>query len=124
MKCPHCNMYIDVNEHFQEILTVRNYTLDWHKRQITSPRGIINLTPVQFDLLYYLMSHADEIISPTRLLQTVWGYPEDIIDNKELVRVTICQLRKKIEINHTVSSLITTRERHGYIVLTKGENIE
>ncbi len=120
MKCPHCNMYIGADEHLQESLTVRNYTLDWHKRQITSPRGTVNLTPVQFDLLYYLMRHTDEIISPERLLQTVWGYPQDV-GNKEGVRVTICQLRKKIEINHTASSLITTRKGHGYIVLTKGE---
>ena len=99
----------------KEIVKVRNYTLEWHRRQIICPRGIVMLTPIQFDLLYHLMIHAGEIISCENLLEEVWDYPSGLGDNA-LVRISIRNLRKKIEINPSSPSFITTRKPYGYLV--------
>lgn len=59
------------------------------RTELTTPHlGKIRLTPVQFDLLYHLMSHPDEIFSPSRLLDEVWDYPSDA-GSPDLVRVHI-----------------------------------
>ena len=56
----------------------------------------MRLTPKEFDLLRYLASHARTKRSPHReLLQAVWG--PDYGDEVDYLRVTINQLRKKIE---------------------------
>jgi two-component system KDP operon response regulator KdpE len=53
------------------------------------------LTPKEFDLLQFLVSHANHPIPHARLLQAVWGpeYGEEI----EYLHVFVNQLRKKIE---------------------------
>ena len=53
------------------------------------------LTPKEFDLLQFLVSHANLPIPHARLLQAVWGpeYGEEI----EYLHVFVNQLRKKIE---------------------------
>ena len=53
------------------------------------------LTPKEFDLLKFLVDHANKPIPHRKLLQTVWG--PDYGDEVEYLRVVVNQLRKKIE---------------------------
>jgi len=55
----------------------------------------IHLTPREFEMLHYLMTHAGEPIPHARLLKSVWG-PE-YGDQIEYLRTFVRQLRKKIE---------------------------
>ena len=75
----------------------------------------IMLTPVQFDLLYFLMSHPDEVFSPTKLLHDVWDYPFDA-GSPDLVRVHVKNLREKVEPNPSVPEYIVTVPGHGYCI--------
>ncbi len=91
------------------MLNVRTYELT------SPPRGKIRLTPVQFDLLYHLMSHPGEIFSPGRLLDEVWDYPSDA-GSPDLVRVHIKNLRERIEENPRDPKFIETVAGYGYTV--------
>jgi DNA-binding response OmpR family regulator len=73
------------------------------------------LTPVEFDLLHYLMTHPGEAFSSADLLEAVWGYPADI-GNNDLVRVHIHNLRAKLEPDPSAPVFLRTRPRHGYFV--------
>jgi len=75
----------------------------------------IMLTPVQFDLLYFLMSHPDEVFSPTKLLHDVWDYPFDA-GSPDLVRVHVKNLREKVEPNPSAPEYIVTVPGHGYCI--------
>lgn len=97
------------------LLSAGEYSLDTRSYEIAGPQGITSLTPVQFDLLYHLMSHPDQVFSPERLLQEVWDYPHDT-GSPDLVRVHIKNLRSKIEINPTKPKFILTIKGHGYKV--------
>jgi len=97
------------------LLSAGEYSLDTRSYEITGPQGTTSLTPVQFDLLYHLMSHPDQVFSPERLLQEVWDYPHDT-GSPDLVRVHIKNLRSKIEINPTKPKFILTIKGHGYKV--------
>lgn len=98
------------------ILVVGDLALDIKKFQIAignSRREL--LTPVEFDLLYHLMSNAGTVFSSERLLQEVWGYPYDA-GSPDLVRMHVRNLRLKIEPNPQAPIYIRTVPRRGYTV--------
>jgi len=97
------------------VLVIREYSLDTRSYELAGPHGSTSLTPVQFDLVYHLMSHPDQVFSPERLLQEVWDYPHDT-GSPDLVRVHIKNLRSKIEINPAKPRFIRTIKGHGYTV--------
>ncbi len=92
---------------------IGNVTLDCRSFRVTTPTGISLLTNVQFDLLYHLMSHADQVFNSQQLLQDVWDYPRDT-GSPELVRAHIKNLREKIEPEPSIPVYIVTIQGHGY----------
>jgi DNA-binding response OmpR family regulator len=96
-------------------LTVGKFSLDTRSYEVEGPNGPEVLTPVQFDLLYHLMLHPDQVFSPERLLQEVWDYPHDT-GSPDLVRVHIKNLRAKTEVNPSQPKFIRTIKGHGYTV--------
>jgi len=96
-------------------LVVGTYRLDTQTFKLSSPRGDVQLTPVQYDLLYHLMSHLGRVYSPMRLLQEVWDYPSDT-GSPDLVRVHIKNLRERIEIDPRAPAFIQTVAGHGYVI--------
>lgn len=94
-------------------VVVGNVVLDCRTFKVTTPHQTVLLTNVQFDLLYHLMSHADQVFNSQQLLQDVWDYPRDT-GSPELVRAHIKNLREKIEPNPAEPIYIKTIQGHGY----------
>jgi DNA-binding response OmpR family regulator len=101
-------------EHTRSV-TIGEYRLDTRAFKLSTPRGEVQLTPVQYDLLYHLMSHPGRVFSPMRLLQEVWDYPSDA-GSPDLVRVHIKNLRERIEVDPRAPAFIKTVAGHGYTV--------
>lgn len=102
----------------EEIHTVKigPYSLNTRSFEFFSPKtGKFRLTPVQYDLLYHLMSHPGEIFSPARLLDEVWDYPSDA-GSPDLVRVHIKNLRERIEEDPKNPKFIKTIPGYGYTI--------
>lgn len=96
-------------------VVVGSLRLDRHKFTITTPEKTALLTPVEFDLLFYLMSHPGRVFAPDKLLQAVWGYPPGS-GSTDLVRVHVKNIREKIEKNSSSPEYLRTVPRHGYTV--------
>ncbi len=95
---------------------VGEYTLDTATFELQTPhRGRVRLTPVQYDLLYHLMSHPGQIYSPMRLLNEVWDYPTDT-GSPDLVRVHVKNLRELVELDPRTPTFIKTVPGYGYTV--------
>lgn len=94
--------------------------LDTRSFQVTTPHGTALLTNVQFDLLYHLMSNADQVFNSQQLLQDVWDYPRDT-GSPELVRAHIKNLREKIEPEPSNPRYIRTVQGHGYTFTSNPE---
>ena len=92
---------------------VGDVTLDCRTFKVMTPYQTVLLTNVQFDLLYHLMSHADQVFNSQQLLQDVWDYPRDT-GSPELVRAHIKNLREKIEPSPSDPIYIKTIQGHGY----------
>ena len=63
-----------------------------------------HLTPKQFDLLVYMAQHPGQVLTHRALLHAVWGTNAD---QPEYLRVTIGQLRKKIELSDEPAYIVT-----------------
>ncbi len=97
-------------------LVLGSYRLDTHSYEIQTPtRGRIRLTPLQYDLLYHLMTHPGEAFSPSRLLDEVWDYPAGK-GSPDLVRVHIKTLRERIEEDPQSPRFICTIPGMGYTI--------
>jgi two-component system, OmpR family, response regulator RpaA len=102
-------------------ISIRGYSLDTQTYELTTPKSVkLRLTPVQFDLLYHLMSHPGEIFSPSRLLDEVWDYPTDA-GSPDLVRVHIKNLRERIELDPHSPKFLETVPGYGYTIKTTEE---
>jgi len=86
--------------------------LDPARRIVTKAGAVLRLTPKEFDLLYYLMSHAGIPISHTKLLQAVWGaeYGQEL----EYLRTFVHQLRRKLEDDPSAPEYLLTELHFGY----------
>lgn len=71
------------------------------------------LTHLEFRLLYTLMIHRGQVLSPEIIVERVWGYSGE--GNKELVRGLVRRLRAKVEPNPASPSFILTEPRVGYL---------
>lgn len=72
----------------------------------------IHLTPIELQLLRYLMVHADRPVKKEVLFREVWGY--DLVGGTNLVEVAMRRLREKIEDNPSQPDYLITVRGAGY----------
>ncbi len=97
-------------------LVLDDYILDTRSFELQIPLGEkIRLTPLQYDLLYHLMTHPGEPFSPSRLLDEVWDFPSGK-GSPDLVRVHIKTLRERIEKDPATPRFLRTVPGKGYTV--------
>ena len=59
----------------------------------------VTLPPIQYRLLLALAERADEVIGCQDLLRLVWGYDAGEIEARELVKVHIRQIRRRLRLD-------------------------
>jgi two-component system KDP operon response regulator KdpE len=93
-------------------VSLPNLEVDFALRRVVANGVLLRLTPTEFKILRFLVSHANMTVSYQRLLHAIWG-PE--YENQiEYLRVYINQLRKKIETPGARPTFITTQPGFGY----------
>ncbi len=93
-------------------ITVGDLTLDPVRRCAERSGEKIHLTPLEYDLLKVLMSHAGHVVSHPRL-HSVLGLAGDFA-NRAHLRVLIGQLRKKLSDSSVNPTYIVTDGYVGY----------
>lgn len=96
-----------------DVLSVGPLQLDPQSRRVTRDGKPVTLTVREFDLLRYLMSNADKVVSRERLLNGVWEYGFD--PGTKIVDVYVRYLRAKIDAPGE-PSLIETVRGVGYMM--------
>src|SRR3954464_7127878 len=75
------------------ILEVGDFHLNLEKRSVAVNGAQLHLTPKEYDLMLYLVSHPDKVLTPRTLLSAIWG--GESVEQTEYLRVFVGQLRKK-----------------------------
>src|SRR2546425_5785747 len=95
-----------------QVVRFDDVEINFNLRRIVVGNREARLTPKEFDLLQYMVTHPNVPIPHTKLLQSVWG--PDYGDEVEYLRVFINQLRKKIEKNPSAPKYLLTEPWVGY----------
>lgn len=88
-------------------LVLGDLEMDLLAHTVTRAGQSIDLQPREFQLLEFLMRHAEQVVTRTMLLESVWGYHFDPRTN--IIDVHISRLRSKIDRNFTRPMLHTVR---------------
>ncbi|MCP3876547.1 MAG: response regulator transcription factor [Desulfobacteraceae bacterium] len=94
-------------------LSYADLTLDILKRQVIRNNEKIELQPLEFSLLEYLLRNKERVVSRTMIMEHVWDYNFDPMTN--VVEARICRLRDKIDKDFE-PKLIHTVRGAGYVL--------
>ena len=95
-----------------ENIVIGEIELDPVRRTVRKGGDPLRLTPKEFDLLHYLMTHAGRPIAHSRLLAAIWG--EEYCQQPEYLRTFMHQLRKKLEKDPSTPEYLLTELYFGY----------
>ena len=94
-------------------LRVAGLHLDLVTREVARNETRIDLQPLEYSLLAYLMRNAGKVVSKTMIMEHVWDYNFDPQTN--VVEARICRLRDKIDKGYD-TKLIHTVRGVGYVL--------
>ena len=94
-----------------EVLEVGDLILDEPARVVRRGDTMLELTPIEFQLLGFLMRNRGVVLSRLQIMSQVWGYEEH---DPNLVPVHMGNLRRKLEASGP--RLIHTIRGHGYVL--------
>jgi two-component system, OmpR family, KDP operon response regulator KdpE len=96
----------------EPILTIKNLTIDFTARTVKKNGELVKLTSTEYALLMLLVKNEGKVLTHSFILREIWG--PGYVERSEYPRVFIGQLRKKIEDNPNLPTLILTESGVGY----------
>jgi two-component system OmpR family response regulator len=97
-------------------LNVADLSMDLISRQVVRGDTSIELQPLEFSLLEYLLRNVGKVVSKTMIMEHVWDYNFDPQTN--VVEARICRLRDKVDKGFG-QKLIHTIRGVGYAIKSK-----
>lgn len=91
-------------------------TVDLAHRRVLVQGMEVSLTPTEYDLLRLLVSHAGKVLTHSQILKQLWGMT--YLDQPQVLRVNISNLRRKIETDPSRLRHIITEPGVGYRLRT------
>lgn len=96
----------------EPVYLVDDLEVDLLRRKVTLRGSEVQLTPTEYDLLRFLVTHAGKVITHNQILMQLWGVA--YIDQPQVLRVNISNLRHKIEVDASRPRFIITEPGVGY----------
>ena len=96
-----------------ERIVLGNLELDRDRFEARIDGELVDLTYIQFELLYHLASQANRVVDRQQLLQAIWGSASE--DAARKLRIHVSRLRKRIA--ESRPWLIKTVTKRGYALV-------
>jgi DNA-binding response OmpR family regulator len=106
-----------------ETLRVGDLVINLAKKQVTFGGRRIKLPPIQFRLLTHLALNVGRVVEYQELLREVWGYQGEDSEARELLKVHIRQVRRKLGWDAAKAEYLQAVRGFGYM-LAEPENTE
>lgn len=100
------------------LFTVGNLTIDIAQHRVEVNGCPVHLTPTEYALLKVLVLNAGKIMTHKQILKEIWDKTEDVEEALHLLRVTVSNLRNKIEPDPDRPTYILTEPCVGYRLCT------
>ncbi|MBN1484147.1 MAG: response regulator transcription factor [Chloroflexia bacterium] len=101
---------------FTHVARVGYLEVDPIRHQVTMDGEEVQLTPVEFELLYFLAARPGEVFDRATLFREVWGRAYEYGRQTNLIDVCVRRLREKIEIDPSEPEYLLTVRGVGYKV--------
>lgn len=88
------NNFADNKEYKTNEYDIRGLLINKDKHKVFLYEKELQLTPIEFSILWYLCEHQGMVVSSEELFEAVWG--EQYIDNNNTVMAHIGRLREKL----------------------------
>lgn len=98
----------------RSVFKVGKLSIDISNHNVEVKARQIHLTPTEYDLLKVLVLNAGKIMTHGQILKEIWNKDEGFEEASHLLRVTISNLRNKIESNPDRPDHILTEPGIGY----------
>ncbi|HIE47953.1 TPA: response regulator transcription factor [Candidatus Bipolaricaulota bacterium] len=102
----------------RRFLQAPGLTVDTHRRLVVAEGRRVELTPTEFEILVYLMRHADRVVSPQELASHLRGCVMEKWEARTLLRSHIHRLRRKLGRDPSRPRWIHTIRGSGYMFST------
>ena len=99
----------------EPVFISNNLKVDLGSRQVSVNESYIGLTPTEYDILRFLVTHAGKVLTHGQILKQVWGMTN--LEQPHVLRVNISNLRRKIESDPSRPQHIITEPGVGYRLL-------
>jgi DNA-binding response OmpR family regulator len=96
--------------------------IDTRRKRARLGERWVTLPPIQYRLLLALAERADEVIGCQELLRLVWGYDAGETEARELVKVHIRQIRRRLRLDPEERSYIRSVRGFGYVLAPPDED--
>ncbi|MBL4910654.1 MAG: response regulator transcription factor [Alteromonadaceae bacterium] len=96
----------------EQTLCLGNLQIDISTHKVMLAGNVLELTSTEFDLIFYLASHPEQVFSRAQLLSAVWGYHHSGYEHT--VNSHINRLRNKLEKDPTKPEIVQTVWGVGY----------
>jgi DNA-binding response OmpR family regulator len=70
--------------------------LDLKDKTVKGPKGMIELTRKEFELLVYFVGNKDKVVTKEAIVEHLWGGDIDMADNYDFIYTHIKNLRRKL----------------------------
>ena len=97
-----------------QILRTGKLVVDITSRRVTVEDNQIDLSPTEYDILKLLLLNSGKVLTHKQILREIWDKTEDYEGILHLLRVTMSNLRSKIEPNPDRPRYILTEPGVGY----------
>ncbi|MCY3751872.1 MAG: phosphate regulon transcriptional regulator PhoB [Gammaproteobacteria bacterium] len=98
------------------IISVKGLSLDPETFRVTADEQTVDISPTEFRLLHFFITHPERVYSRDQLLDQVWG--QNVYVEERTVDVHIRRLRKTLE-PYNYAQLIQTVRSVGYRFSTR-----
>ena len=98
----------------EEVFQAGTLSIDVAKHQVAIKGNQIGLTPTEYDVLKLLVLNAGKVVTHKQILEEIWNKPDDMEGVLHLLRVTISNLRSKIEPDPDRPAYVLTEPGIGY----------
>jgi len=103
----------------EEVFRIEKLSMDITKHCVTVNGDVVDLSPTEYDILKLLILNSGKVLTHKQILKEIWNKSEDFEGILHLLRVTISNLRSKIEPNPDRPTYVLTEPGIGYRLRTE-----
>jgi len=104
------------NAELRRTIKIRDLAIDLDRCQVTMRGQQLSLTPIEYRLLAALARRPGRVLSCTELLKEAQGYDVDEQEARDIIKVHIYHLRRKLEPSDTKGEYVVTVPGFGYML--------